>query len=103
VQSPQLTSTGGDAWAPTGASRTHAVLGEQVWRREMNRLRRLGVLLIIALGAVIARIAIDGAKLLGVLTGALILSLLLGTLALMRKGARLRQQAEPDDERGDAR
>jgi hypothetical protein len=79
------------------------VLREQVWEREMNRLRRIRALLIIALAAVIARIAIDGAKLFVVLAGALILALLLCTLALIRQGGPLRPHAESDDERSDAR
>jgi hypothetical protein len=79
------------------------VLREQVWEREMNRLRRIRALLIIALAAVIARIAIDGAKLFVVLAGALILGLLLCTLALITQGGRLRPYADSDDERSDAR
>jgi membrane protein YdbS with pleckstrin-like domain len=79
------------------------VLGEQVWEREMNRLRRIRALLIIALAAVIVRVAIDGAKLIVVLAGALILGLLLCTLALIRQGGRWRRHAESDNERSDAR
>ena len=55
----------------------------------MNRLRRLILLLSVALAAVIARMGIDGPKLLGGLTGALIVVLLVCSLALRRQGVRL--------------
>jgi hypothetical protein len=103
AQRAQLTSTGGDGPALTRAVQRQPVLGEQVWEREMNRLRRIRALLIIALAAVIVRVAIDGAKLIVVLAGALILGLLLCTLALIRQGGRWRRHAESDNERSDAR
>jgi hypothetical protein len=65
----------------------------------MNRLRRIIVLLSIALAAVIARIVIDGPKLLGSLTAALIVILLLGSLALRRQGVRLQPGTSSDAER----
>jgi hypothetical protein len=46
----------------------------------MNGLRRISLLLSVALAAVIARMVIDGPKLLGDLTGALIVVLLLCSL-----------------------
>ncbi len=55
----------------------------------MNRLRRLILVLSVALAAVIARMVIDGPKLLGGLTGALIVVLLVCSLALRRQGVRL--------------
>jgi hypothetical protein len=68
----------------------------------MNRLRRTSLLLSVALAAVIARTLIDGLKLLGGLTGALIVVLLLCSLALSRQGARLRPGASSENERVDA-
>jgi hypothetical protein len=52
----------------------------------MNRLRRIIFLLSAALAAVIAHTSIDGPKLLGDLSGALIVVLLLCSLALRRQG-----------------
>ena len=69
----------------------------------MNRLRRIIVLLSVALAAVIARMVIDGSKPLGGLTGALILVLLLCSLALRRQGVRLHPGASSETERVDAR
>jgi hypothetical protein len=68
----------------------------------MNRLRRIILLLIVALAAVIARMVIDGPKLLGGLAGALIVVLLLCSLALMRQGVRLQPGASSETERVDA-
>ena len=61
----------------------------------MNRLRRIILLLSIALAAVIARMVIDGPKLLGGLTGALILVLLLCSLRLRLQGLQLRRAPRP--------
>jgi hypothetical protein len=65
----------------------------------MNRLRRIILLLSVALAAVIARTLIDGPKLLGGLTGALIGVLLLCSLALRRQGVRLQRSAWSETER----
>jgi hypothetical protein len=69
----------------------------------MNRLHRIILVLSIALAAVIARMVIDGPKLLGDLAGALIVVLLLCSLALRRRGVRLQPGASPETERVDAR
>jgi hypothetical protein len=74
--------------APTRTTGARAAIDEEVWEREMNRLRRLSLLLGAALAAVIARTLIDGPKLLGGVTGALIVVLLLCSLALRRQGVR---------------
>jgi hypothetical protein len=55
----------------------------------MDRLRRMILLLSVALAGVAARIVIDGPNLLGDLTGALIVVLLVCALALLRQGVRL--------------
>jgi hypothetical protein len=67
----------------------------------MNRLRRISLLLSAALAAVVARIVIDGPMLLGALTGALILVLLVCSLALRRQGRRLPPDASSQTERVD--
>ena len=69
----------------------------------MNRLRRLILLLNVALAAVVARMVIDSPKLVGDLTGALIVVLLLCSLALRRQGARLQPGASSETERVAAR
>ncbi|HEX4673250.1 MAG TPA: hypothetical protein VH279_13330 [Solirubrobacteraceae bacterium] len=69
----------------------------------MNGLRRIIFMLSAALLAVIARLVIDGPKLLDDLTGALIAVLLLCSLALRRQGLRLRPGASSETERVDAR
>jgi hypothetical protein len=69
----------------------------------MNRLHRIILLLSVALAAVIARMVIDGPKLLGGLTGTLIVVLLLCSLALRRQGVRLRPGPSSETERVDAR
>jgi hypothetical protein len=69
----------------------------------MNRLRRIILLLSVALAAVIARMVIDGPKLLSSLTEALIVILLLGALALRRQGLALQPGASSETERVDAR
>jgi hypothetical protein len=69
----------------------------------MNRLRRIILLLSVALAAVIARMVIGGPKLLGGLTGALIVVLLLCSLALRRQGVRLQAGASSETESVDAR
>jgi hypothetical protein len=80
-----------------------AAIDEQAWEHEMNRLRRIILLLSVALAAVIARMVIDGPKLLGGLTGALIVVLLLCSLALRRQGVRLHPGASSETERVGAR
>jgi hypothetical protein len=55
----------------------------------MNRLRRISLLLSVALAAVVARVIIDGPNLLSGLTTALGVVLLLCSLALRRQGVRL--------------
>jgi hypothetical protein len=69
----------------------------------MNRLRRIILLLSVALAAVITRMVTDGPKLLGDFTGALIAVLLLCSLALRRQGVRLQPVALSETERVDAR
>ena len=65
----------------------------------MNRLRRIILMLSAVLAAVIARLVIDGPKLLSDLTGALIVVLLLFSLALRRQGVRLQPGVVPETER----
>jgi hypothetical protein len=69
----------------------------------MNRLHRIIVVLGVALAAVIARMVIDGPKLLGDLAAALIVVLLLCSLALRRQGVRLQPGASSETKRVDAR
>jgi hypothetical protein len=69
----------------------------------MNRLRRIILLLSIALAVVIAHMVIDGPNLLGGVTGALIVVLLCCSLALRRQGVRLQPGASSKTEQGDAR
>ena len=69
----------------------------------MNGLRRIILLLSVALAAVVARMVIDGPKLLGDLTGALIVVLLLCALGLTRQGRRLEPDASSDTDRIDGR
>jgi hypothetical protein len=69
----------------------------------MNGLRRIILLLSLALAAVVARMVIDGPKLLGDLSGALIIVLLFCSLALRRQGVRLQPGATSETERVDAR
>jgi hypothetical protein len=69
----------------------------------MNRLRWISLLLGVTLAAVVARMVIDGPKLLGDLTGALLLFLLLCSTALRRQGRRLRPGASGETERVNAR
>jgi hypothetical protein len=61
----------------------------------MNRLRRISLLLGATLLTVVARIVIEGLTLLGGLTAALIIALLVASLHLRRQGSRLR----PDPDR----
>jgi hypothetical protein len=68
----------------------------------MNRLRRISLLLSAALAAVVARIVTDGPMLVGALTGALILVLLVCSLALRGQGRRLPPGASSQTERVDA-
>jgi hypothetical protein len=65
----------------------------------MNRLRRIILLLSVALAAVIARTVIGGPKLLGALAGALIIVLLLCSLVLRRQRVRLQPSASSETER----
>jgi hypothetical protein len=69
----------------------------------MNRLRRIILLLSVTLAAVIARMVIDDPKVIGGLTGALLLVLLLCSLRLRQHGRRLHLRATPETERFDAR
>jgi hypothetical protein len=69
----------------------------------MNGLRRIILLLSVALAAVVSRMIIDGPNLLSGLTGALIVVLLLCSLALRRQGVRLQPGASYETERVDAR
>jgi hypothetical protein len=56
----------------------------------MNRLRRVSLLLGIVLATVVARMVIDGPKLLLAVTAALVLALLVGSLRLEHAGRRVR-------------
>jgi hypothetical protein len=67
----------------------------------MNRLRRISLVLSAALAAVVVRMAIDGPELVGGLTGALILVLLVCSLALRRQGRRLNRGTSSETERVD--
>jgi hypothetical protein len=69
----------------------------------MNRLRRMNLLLGVALAAIVARMVIDGPNLLGALTAALIVVLLLCSLALWRQGVRLQPGASSETTRVDTR
>jgi hypothetical protein len=69
----------------------------------MNRLHRIIRVLSVALAAVIARMVIDGPKLLGDLTGGLLVVLLLCSLALRRQGIRLQPKASSETKRVGAR
>jgi hypothetical protein len=69
----------------------------------MKGLHRISLLLTVALAAVVARMVIDGPKMLGGLTGALFLVLLLCSLRLRRQGRRLQPGASSETERVDAR
>jgi hypothetical protein len=69
----------------------------------MNRLHRIILVLSVALAAVIARMVIDGPKLLGDLAAALIVVLFLCSLALRRQGVRLQPGASSETKRVDAR
>jgi ketosteroid isomerase-like protein len=62
----------------------------------MNRLRRIVLLLSFSLAAVVARTVIDGPELVGALTGALIVVLLICSLALRRRGRRLHRAMHVD-------
>jgi hypothetical protein len=67
----------------------------------MNGLTRIILLLSVALAAVVARIVIDGPNLLGDLAVALIVVLLLCSLALRRQGLRLHPGASSKTEQVD--
>lgn len=68
----------------------------------MKGLRRISLLLSVALAAVIARIVIDGPKLIAWLTAALILALLLFSLHLRQQGRRLQPDAPSETKQPDA-
>jgi len=59
VQVPSRPGAGARAPAPTRTTGTPAAIDEQVWERTMNRLRRIMLLLKVALAAVVARTVID--------------------------------------------
>jgi hypothetical protein len=80
------------------ASRSRGAIDEQVWERSMNGLSRVILVLSLALAAVVARIVIDGPTLLGELAGALIVVLLLCSLALRRQGLALHPGASSETE-----
>jgi hypothetical protein len=69
----------------------------------MHRLRQISLLLGATLLAVVARVIIDGLTLLGGLTAALIIVLLLGSLHLGRQGGRLRPDPDRAKDRPDPR
>jgi hypothetical protein len=69
----------------------------------MKGLRRISLLLSVTLAAVVARMVIDGPKPLGDLTGAVILVLLLCSVALRRRGRRLHAGTSSETERVEAR
>lgn len=99
VERPPRTDTGGCASEPTRTGGPRDAIDEQVWERTMNGLRRIILLLSVALAAVVARMIIDGPNLLSGLTGALIVVLLLCSLALRRQGVRLQPGASSETER----
>jgi len=103
AERPPRTATRGCSPQPIGSAGARAELDEQVWVSTMTGLRRIIFLLSAALVAGIARLVIDGPKLLGDLTGALLAVLLLCSLALRRRGLRLRPSASSETERVDAR
>jgi hypothetical protein len=98
-----LKAPGGDARHRGELRGARAAIDEQVWERTMRGLRRIILLLSVSLASVIARMVIDGPKLLGGLTGALIVVLLLCSLALRRQGVRLQPGASSETERVDVR
>jgi hypothetical protein len=103
VRPPSSTATGGRTPKTTRTAGAPAAIDEQVWERTMNRLRRIILMLSAVLAAVIARLVIDGPKLLSDLTGVLIVVLLLCSLALRRQGVRLQPAVVPETKRVDAR
>jgi len=66
----------------------------------MNRLRRISLLLGIVLATVVARMIIDGLKVLTALTAALVLALLVGSLRLRQLGRRVRPGSGPNADPG---
>jgi hypothetical protein len=93
VQRAPRTAADGCAPEPTRTAGARAAIDEQVWQRTMNRLRRITLLLSVALATVVARMVIDVPKLLGGLTAAVIVVLLLCSLAVTRQGRRLQPGA----------
>jgi hypothetical protein len=67
----------------------------------MKGLRRISLLLSVALTAVIARMVINGPELLAGLTAAAMLALFLFSLYLMQRGRRLQPGASSEPERAD--
>jgi hypothetical protein len=98
-----LTAPACEATNPTRTPRRRAAIDKADWEREMSRLRRIGLVLGAALVAVVVRMVIDGPELVGGLTGAFILVLLLCSLVLRRQGHRLRPGASSHTARGDPR
>jgi hypothetical protein len=93
AQRPPLTTPGVGAPRPTRTAERRAAIDEHTWQREMNALRRIGPVLSAALAALVAHMVIDGPELVGDLTAALILLLLIFSLVLRRQGHRLRPGA----------
>jgi hypothetical protein len=83
----------GDAPGSTRTAGGRGAVDEHVWQREMNTLRRIGLVLSAALAAVVAHMVIDGPELVDEFTAALILFLLVCCLLLRRQGHRLRPGA----------
>ena len=66
VQRPLLARAGDDAPAPNPNRGTQGASDEHGWQREMIRLRRISLLLSVALAALVARMVIDGPNVLNV-------------------------------------
>jgi hypothetical protein len=92
---PPLSATSDAAPRPTRTAKRRGPIDEHAWQREMNTLRRIGLVLSAALAAVVAHMVIDGPELIGDLTAALILLLLICALVLRRQGHRLRPEPHP--------
>ncbi len=102
AQRPPRTATGADAATATRTTDRRPTIDEHVWQREMNTLRRISLVLGAALAAVAARIVIDGPELVDDLTAALILLLLVCSLALRRQAHQLRPAASSQTKRADS-
>jgi Flp pilus assembly protein TadB len=103
VQHPPRSPSDASPPDPTRTAGAEAAIDQQVWQRTMDGLRRIVLLLSVALAAVVARIVIDGPELVSCLTGALIVVLLLCSLALRRQGRRLDPGATSETDRIDPR